>query len=882
MDIRNFFGKAGGTSGNKKNAEKDVENTKRQPKKRMTKKRGINDSDEETTSKIPLPVSNQDENQTDNKGKSKRKQKKIKVEEAIKEAAIKEEAIKEETASKYFSDKRITRIDSKARKSELESLHNDESKPIEITKSNTNKGFTYRNFLQRTGPPAPGTKEIPIGADNCLLGMTFVFTGDLESLNREESQDLVKKYGGKVTASPSSRTSYVVVGEDAGPKKMEKVQQLKIPTLTEDQLLELIKTSPGKSDFLNKSPKTTKSRVENIVKDSAQIPNSSDTENLMSQLWTEKYKPKSIKEICGNKSQVESLQKWLNAWESNHKTGFKFQSNNLFPAALISGNPGIGKTTAAHLIGKLEGYDVKEFNASDTRSKKELDEVVKTATQNTSIAGFFHHESSQGSKRKNANKILIIMDEADGMSAGDRGGMTELIKLIRKTQVPIICICNDRKSPKIRSLLNVCQEFKFQKPRVEQIRSRIMTIATREKIKFNTINVVDELVKGANADIRQILTLLSSLKYSHDTINYEDAKEFGKASEKDTGMNLWEMAYMILGTSTWNPRNKSSLNDKLDLYFLESDLLPLMIQENYLKVKPERATGFVKHNEGNPHFLEQLVTMEALSKAADCISDGDLVDRMIHGTQQHWSLMPFHGMMSCVLPAYYAHGNSSGGQANQFTFPSWLGQNSKTGKYSRLLKEIQIHMRLRISGDKNEVRLNYLPTLSKALSLPLICERSEGINKVIGLMDYYYLTKDDWDAIMELGVGSNDGEKILKEIDKYVKTNFTKRYNVTSHPVSFFKASTVNSMSKSGSTRELPDFDEAIEPEEDSKEEEVTDEENDLSKDKFIKTVGQNTSSRGKRNSSGASNRGGRSGRGSRGGGSGRGSRGGVRKSASK
>ncbi|CAG8597353.1 599_t:CDS:10 [Diversispora eburnea] len=864
MDIRNFFGKTGGTSGNKKNAEKVVENTKRQPKKRVTKKRGINDSDEEeTSSKIPLPVSNQDENQTDNKGKSKRKQKKIKVEEAIKEVAIKEEAIEEETASKYSSDKRITRIDSKARKSELQSLHNDESKPTEITKSNTNKGFT-------TGPPAPGSKEIPVGSDNCLLGMTFVFTGDLESLNREESQDLVKKYGGKVTAGPSSRTSYVVVGEDPGPKKMEKVQQLKIPTLTEDQLLELIRTSPGKSDSFNKSPKMTKSRVENIVKDSVQISNSSDssdTENLMSQLWTEKYKPKSIKEICGNKSQVENLQKWLNAWESNHKTGFKFQSNNLYPAALISGNPGIGKTTAAHLIGKLEGYDVKEFNASDTRNKKELDEVVKITTQNTSIAGFFHHESLQGSKRKNANKILIIMDEVDGMSAGDRGGMAELVKLIRKTQVPIICICNDRKSPKIRSLLNVCQEFKFQKPRVEQIRSRIMTIATREKIKFNTINVVDELVKGANADIRQILTLLSSLKYSHNTINYEDAKEFGKASEKDADMNLWEMAYMILGTSTWNPRNKSNLNDKLDLYFLESDLLPLMIQENYLKIKPERATGFVKNNEGNPHFLEQLVTMEALSKAADCISDGDLVDRMIHGTQQHWSLMPFHGMMSCVLPAYYAHGNSSG-QANQFTFPSWLGQNSKAGKYSRLLKEIQIHMRLRISGDKNEVRLNYLPTLSKALSLPLIC-----INKVINLMDYYYLTKDDWDAIMELGVGSNDGEKILKEIDKYVKTNFTKRYNVTSHPMSFLKASTVNYMSKSGSTNEHPDFDEAIEPEEDSKEEEVTDEENDLSKDKFIKTVGQNTS-RGKRNSSSASNRG----RGSRGGGSGRGSR----KSASK
>ncbi|CAG8748781.1 17720_t:CDS:2, partial [Acaulospora morrowiae] len=322
-------------------------------------------------------------------------------------------------------------------------------------------------------------------------------------------------------------------------------------------------------------------------------------------------------------------------------------------------------TTSAYLVAKQEGYDVKEFNASDTRNKKALDQVVKVTTHNTSIASFAHGESTSGqdTQRRNADKILVIMDEVDGMSAGDRGGMAELIKLIRKTQVPIICICNDRASPKIRSLLNVCQEFKFQKPRVEQVRSRIMTIATREKIKFNTSNVIDELVRGANSDIRQVLTQLSSLKITHDTINYDEVKEFGKACEKDTNMNLWTIAATLLGDAAWNPRNKSSLNDKVDLYFLESDLLPLMIHENYIKVKPENSTRFVKGNEGNSH-LEQIAIMEALSKAADCISDGDLVDRMIYGSQQ-WSLMPVHGMFSCILPAYYVHGNSG----FQYMFP---------------------------------------------------------------------------------------------------------------------------------------------------------------------------------------------------------------------
>lgn len=55
------------------------------------------------------------------------------------------------------------------------------------------------------------------------------------------------------------------------------------------------------------------------------------------------------------------------------------------------------------------------------------------------------------------------MDEVDGMSAGDRGGIAELIKLLKTTHVPIICICNDRSSPKIRSLANHCLDLHIRR-----------------------------------------------------------------------------------------------------------------------------------------------------------------------------------------------------------------------------------------------------------------------------------------------------------------------------------------------------------------------------------------------------------------------------------
>lgn len=63
------------------------------------------------------------------------------------------------------------------------------------------------------------------------------------------------------------------------------------------------------------------------------------------------------------------------------------------------------------------------------------------------------------------------MDEVDGMAGNeDRGGMQELILLIKKTSIPVICMCNDRNHPKVRSLANYCFDLKFSKPRVEQIR----------------------------------------------------------------------------------------------------------------------------------------------------------------------------------------------------------------------------------------------------------------------------------------------------------------------------------------------------------------------------------------------------------------------------
>ncbi|GAA5992920.1 hypothetical protein JCM5350_007801, partial [Sporobolomyces pararoseus] len=633
-------------------------------------------------------------------------------------------------------------------------------------------------YKPRAGPANPGSKEIPVGEENCLAGLTFVFTGELQSLSREDGQDLVKRYGGRVTTAPSSKTSYVVLGSDAGPKKLELIKKHKIKTLDEDGFLRMIGTSESKADdpiFLE-AKKKEEEKIKTMAKNMSL---SKDAPEHLTQLWTTKYAPKKLTEICGNKGSVEKLGKWLELWPKSVACNFKKpgpDAMGTFRCVLISGPPGIGKTTAAHLVAKLHGYDILELNASDTRSKKLLETAFSSKITDTTLSGFFKTEGTSEDGGLGVNKkSVIIMDEVDGMSAGDRGGVGALNSFIKKTKVPIIAICNDRSSQKMKPLMNTTFQMTFKRPAANEIRSRIMSIAFKEGLKLDG-KVVDQLVQGSQSDIRQIVNMLATYKLGAKALDYDQSKKLSKMNEKNALQTPWTLYSKLFGPQAGSQVSGMTLNDKLEVYFQDHQMMPLFVQENYLKGRFSSSSSYSGQELG-------LKNLELASKAADSISDGDLVDSMIHGAQQHWSLMPLHGIMSCVKPASYCYGQ--GGQTN---FPSWFPKNSSQGKLGRLLGEIQIRMRLKVSGDRKEIRQSYLPTLFPRLVTPLQERGSEAVQEVIDLMDEYYLTKEDWDAIVELGIGEGfNQEEVLKLIPPATKTAFTRKYNSTDHPIPFHK-----------------------------------------------------------------------------------------------
>uniref|UniRef100_A0A8C9FCU9 Replication factor C subunit 1 n=1 Tax=Pavo cristatus TaxID=9049 RepID=A0A8C9FCU9_PAVCR len=672
-----------------------------------------------------------------------------------------------------------------------------ESISPEDSEKRRNNYQAYRSFLNREGPKALGSKEIPQGAENCLEGLTFVITGVLECIERDEAKSLIERYGGKVTGNVSKKTNYLVMGRDCGQSKCEKASTLGTKIIDEDGLFDLVRTMPGKKSKYElaaeteakkaeprhkKTPQKTESSKRNfsplkreadrkksnctpekggtfkaVKKEATAIRKLKDFEHQTVEkketlLWVDKYKPASLKAIIGQQGEqscANKLLRWLRSWHKN------------------TSEDG-------------QGDDYVELNASDTRSKNSLKEVVAESLNNTSIKDFCSGTSSSVS-----GKHVLIMDEVDGMAGNeDRGGIQELIGLIRHTQIPIICMCNDRNHPKIRSLVHYCFDLRFQRPRLEQIKGAMMSIAFKEGLKIPP-PAMNEIILAANQDIRQVLHNLNMWCAKDKSLTYDEAKTDASRAKKDIKLGPFDVVRKVFAAG--EEASRMSLIDKSDLFFHDYSLAPLFVQENYVHVKPAAAGGDLKK-----HLM-------LLSRAADSICDGDLVDKQIR-TKQNWNLLPTQAIYSSVLP-----GELMRGYMSQFpVFPSWLGKFSSTGKHDRIIQELAMHMSLRTQACKRTVNVEYLSHLRDALIQPLKDSGADGVQDAIAFMDSYCLMKDDIENIMEISMWGGKPSPFSK-LDPKVKAAFTRAYNKEVHltPYSLHSVKTSRRQSGSMGTSEL-------------------------------------------------------------------------------
>lgn len=720
-----------------------------------------------------------------------------------------------------------------------------------------------------------GNIDIPEAQPNCLGGLTIVFTGILPNLERTQAENLAKKYGARVTKSISGKTSLVVLGDDAGPSKVQKISALKIKAINEEGFILLLSMMPADGgdgaaaqkakqlreeedrkimeqverdvaleeekkreqeqkliEHRKEEAKRAKAKVispsiksegleENQFMSHGSFPDShlpKDEPKIIleeDKLWTTKYKPTDIRSLCGNKGSVNKLQHWLSNWFESRKGPGNENDGLKYRAVLISGPPGIGKTTAAHIVSKQLGYDILEKNASDVRSKSLLNQQVKSVLNNTSVVGFFKHRNDEV-EDKNAKKFVLIMDEVDGMSSGDHGGVGALAAFCKVTKMPLILICNERTLPKMRPLLTCTFGLRFQRPLEKDVISKLFTIAMREGIKMDK-EIVGQLVQATGGDIRQMINLMYTVSRTQKQFGQAEATKASKQWGKETILKPFDIVPSFLGNRIWHEGSNHNLNAKLEMYFNDMDIVPLMIQDNYLGCRPANA-------------VSEKDALKRIAKASDDILRSDRVNSLIRSSEQQWSLLPFHAILSTIAPSYEVHGQFG----LRIFFPSWLGQNSKAMKFLRLLQSVQYHTRTCTTSEKMELRLEYIPLMAHRLVDPLIEQGESGIESVIGFMDSYYLNKEDWDSIVELGVGRNKDSELVKGLKTAVKSKFTRKYNESTHPTIIYK--TGDSVSKGGAKAAKVDFEDVVEDDtsNDKGDEKDSEQPTDVTKDKQI------------------------------------------------
>ena len=126
-----------------------------------------------------------------------------------------------------------------------------------------------------------------------------------------------------------------------------------------------------------------------------------------------------------------------------------------------------------------------------------------------------------------------------------------------------------------------------------------------------------------------------------------------KVNEKNTILSPFDICNKLFSPYMFSATSRTTLPEKMDLYFQDFSFVPLFMQDNYPKQTFARANSLVGPEKA-------LKTLSLMSEAADSISIGDNIDRLIHSNDQQWSLLPAHAVMSSVRPAYFCYGQGGG------------------------------------------------------------------------------------------------------------------------------------------------------------------------------------------------------------------------------
>jgi SpoVK/Ycf46/Vps4 family AAA+-type ATPase len=224
-------------------------------------------------------------------------------------------------------------------------------------------------------------------------------------------------------------------------------------------------------------------------------------------------KEKGLNAIFEREKIADEIKSILKSFDRNCK------NINFKKGIYIYGSPGCGKTEFVMNILKELNYDIIKYDAGDVRNKTLIETITSNNVSNMNVLDMM---------TKCKKKIVIVMDEIDGMNNGDKGGINSLIKIIRqkktkkqrlenKSMNPIICIGNYYIDKKIKELIKVCNTFELKTPtntQITYILNRIVpsTIGMKTQYKTAILNYIQ-------GDIRKLSFVLEMFLKKPDLIH---------------------------------------------------------------------------------------------------------------------------------------------------------------------------------------------------------------------------------------------------------------------------------------------------------------------------------------------------------------------------
>lgn len=251
-------------------------------------------------------------------------------------------------------------------------------------------------------------------------------------------------------------------------------------------------------------------------------------------LWTEKYRARKFTDLVGDERTHRDVLRWLKGWDpivfpgsTKPKPRAKFgeydtESRPHRKILMLTGPPGLGKTTLAHVCARQAGYEIVEINASDERSRDVVKGRIRDSVGTENVKGINTKEAGGSTTRKAGRPVCVIVDEVDGVVSGSSGGgeggfikaLIDLAVLDQKNSNvlgssstnsvrakkkgdkfrflrPMILICNDVYHPSLRPLRasTMAEIIHIRKPPLDKVVLRLKSVFDREGLPCDSDGV---------------------------------------------------------------------------------------------------------------------------------------------------------------------------------------------------------------------------------------------------------------------------------------------------------------------------------------------------------------------------------------------------------